>query len=778
MQSDSQSGWRTFPPLDSLLLAAWCALGLGALGGCGAPTPASHQGAAATSPGPKTTARETVPLYSDGWFDDSGFAIATQFEAPMSDPESLAEVGTARARRTARGIERLTSQLARHRSLTPEDRVHAARIHLMIGGLHMFDGRFDEAKRHFEQARAIHPAEPALFAANVEALLGVASLRQGETENCIACKNESSCIFPLAQEAVHQRPSGSREAIRHFTAYLRQRPDDLGIQWLLNIAYMTLGEYPENVPGELRLPLEPFASRVEVGKFTNIATRVGLNVRGENMAGGCIVDDFNGDGLLDLVTSNSDPGEGAAIYLNRGDGWFEDHTASSGLETQIGAANASQADFDNDGHLDLLLLRGGWESPKRPSLLRGRGDGTFDDVTPSAGLAEPIACQAGAWGDFNNDGWLDLYLVGEFDHSRPRLENRGRLYRNNRNGTFTDIAVGAGVHNDRWGKGAAWGDFDNDGWLDLYVSNNGQPNRLYHNNGNGTFTDVAEAMQVTEPLRSFACWFWDYDNDGWLDLYVCNFGDSLSDVVRSHLGRPTSGERPRLYRNLQGQAFQDVTREVGLDRVLVSMGSNFGDLDNDGFLDIYIGTGRPEYRYVVPNVLFLNLAGTRFEDVTLSSGTGHLQKGHGVGFGDWDRDGDVDLFVQAGGASPGDRAFNLLFQNPGHGRHWLNVKLVGTRTNRAAIGARVRVDLPGDPAGRPPASRHRQIGSGSSYGGNPMATTIGLGDADKIEAIEVFWPVSKTRQVVRDVPIDRFITITEGSDQIEILDAPAINLDD
>ena len=148
------------------------------------------------------------------------------------------------------------------------------------------------------------------------------------------------------------------------------------------------------------------------------------------------------------------------------------------------------------------------------------------------------------------------------------------------------------MRNDRWGKGAAWGDYDNDGDPDLYVSNNCEPNRLYRNNGDGTFTDVAVSLGVTEPLASFSCWWWDYDNDGRLDLFVAGFANnSLSDIVRSHLGRSAKGERPRLFHNEGPAGFRDVTNEAGLDRVLVVMGSNFGDIDNDGFLDIYLATG-------------------------------------------------------------------------------------------------------------------------------------------------------------------------------------------
>jgi hypothetical protein len=347
------------------------------------------------------------------------------------------------------------------------------------------------------------------------------------------------------------------------------------------------------------------------------------------------------------------------------------------------------------------------------------------------------------------------------------------LYRNRGDGTFEDVADRAGVRNDRNAVGAAWGDYNQDGFPDLYVSNLGAPNRLYRNRGDGTFEDVAPRLGVTGPTHSFACWFWDHDNDGRLDLFVCPYGATLNDVVRDLLGEPTTGERPRLYRNRGDEGFQDVTRDVGLDRVLLPMGCNYGDIDNDGYLDLYLGTGRPAYSYLMPNVLLRNHEGRVFEDVTTSSGTGHLQKGHGVAFADWDRDGDADLIVEAGGATPGDQAHNVVFQNPGHGHHWLRVRLIGTRSNAAALGARIRVDLAG-PDG-PIGSRFRWISAGSSFGGNPLAPTIGLGTGTRITGLEVIWP-SGGRRTFSEVPIDRSIEIREGEDDFQVLDETPIPL--
>ncbi len=653
-------------------------------------------------------------------------------------------------------------------------------VYRQLAFVALYEGDHDEAATWLERSLELSrtPGAPTMIRANMMALLGINALRRGEQENCIGCVGPSSCIFPIAREAVHTRPSGSREAVRWFSAYLDEWPGDLRVRWLLNIAAMTLGDY-EKVPPRFRIPVEPFRSKLDLGRFENVALDAGLLARGPDLAGGCIFDDFTGDGRPDLFTTSFDVVRGATLYVNRGDGRFEDRSATAGLDDQVYALNLTRADYDNDGRLDVLLLRGAWEKPARMSLLRNKGDGVFEDVTVAAGLGVPISTESAAWGDYDDDGRLDLFVCGEYrtgadldsveksaHRADPDPRNHCRLYRNQGDGTFVDVADEAGVRNDRWAKGSAWGDYDDDGRLDLFVSNMEGAARLYRNRGDGTFVDVAPALGILGPPHGFTCTFWDYDDDGRLDLLVGDYSSNLSEVVADYLGLPVQSEdHAHLYHNLGAGGFREVSREAGLARPMPVMSLNAGDLDNDGDLDLHLGTGWMSLSGLVPDLTYANVGG-RFEDVTDSTGTGHLQKGHGVSFADWDDDGDLDFFVVLGGGYPGDRGYNALFQNPGHGRHWLKVKLIGTRTNRSAIGARIRVDLTGPGGTR---SIHRVIGNNGSFGGNSLVESIGLLDAKSVDSLSVTWPTSRTTQTFHHLAADQAIEITEGNDRPKVV---------
>ena len=594
---------------------------------------------------------------------------------------------------------------------------------------------------------------------------GLTALRCGETENCVLCRGESSCIFPILPAAVHTNPLGSRQAIEHLTEYLGHFPKDLEVRWLLNIAHMTLGEYPNKVDPNYVISLNEYLhNEFDIGKFREIGHDVGIDR--SNMAGGAILEDFDNDGLLDFVVTSMDPTQPMAFYRNKGDGTFEDRTKAAGLLGQLGGINCFQTDYNNDGHMDIFVQRGSWLLQPMPiSLLRNNGNGTFTDVTREAGLGEPVSSHSGLWADFDNDGFLDLFLCCE--------NGPNRLYHNKGNGTFEEVAAKAGVQGrGEFTKAAAWLDFDNDGYPDLFVNNIKGPSQLFHNNRDGTFSDVTISMGIKGPFQGYTCWAFDYDNDGWIDIFATSYARNLPDVINGMTGQPHKSDSNKLYRNLQGKGFQDVTKEAGLDQVFSTMGANFGDFDGDGYLDFYLATGDPNLYMIVPNRMFKNVAGKRFSEVTTSARTGHLQKGHGTACGDWKRDGNIDLFVQMGGAVPGDSYHNLLFLNPGHDNQWLTVKLVGKKTNRAAMGARIKVVT----AGEKPLTIHRHVTPGGNFGGSPLQQTIGLGKADKVALLEIHWPTSGTTQVFHDVPVNQALEVTEFATNYRKLDWKPIKL--
>ncbi|MBX3373301.1 MAG: CRTAC1 family protein [Phycisphaeraceae bacterium] len=612
-----------------------------------------------------------------------------------------------------------------------------------------------------------------------------AHLRQAEVQNCVQRHNRDCCIFPLRGGAIHTVREPAISAKQDLVRYLdllypgiqqdpqRQERVASGV-WLLNIVCMALDEYPQGVPEKYRIPPAAFESEYDIGRFVDVAPQLGVDTF--DLAGGTIVDDFDGDGLLDIVSSTCDPGGPLKAFRNRGDGTFEDVAARWKLDEQLGGLNLVGVDFNNDGRLDIFVLRGGWlfqDGEVRNSLLRQNADGTFTDVTREAGLLKPVApTQTSAWADFDNDGWLDVYIGHE---ARTLMDGSSQpyssvMYRNNQDGTFTDVTASAGVANDRYCKGVAAGDFDNDGHMDIYVSNIGV-NRLYRNNGDMTFTDVAPQAEVTHPEgRSFATWFFDYDNDGRLDIFVAGYSASIAHLTVQALGASDGAVRPRLYRNLGEGRFMDVTDATGLGRAMLPMGANFGDFDNDGWLDMYLGTGDPGYESLMPNIALRSNRGLNFQDITQSSGLGHLQKGHGIAFADIDNDGDQDIYHQLGAFYPGDQFKNGLYVNPGHGNRFVAIDLVGTRSNRMAVGARVKVTIV-TPDGR--RELHRAAGSVSSFGGSPRRIEVGLERATVIESIEVWWPTSRTRQTFTSVPVDSFIRITEGEDAYETL-APVV----
>lgn len=630
------------------------------------------------------------------------------------------------------------------------------RLYEKLGNLAAYNGDMEQAIKKLETAYRLLNDSIDFYPNGqqvkrfLEEEIGVAYLRQGELQNCQMNHNAEMCILPLSVLARHKLTAGAEKAIEYFKKHLESDPNNLEVRWLLNLAYMALGKYPNEVPKAQLLPPAAFESKESIGRFPDVAAAAGIEVVGN--AGGMVADDFDNDGLLDVMLSGADPCESLHYYHNNGDGRFSDWTARAGLAEQLGGLNCVQTDYNNDGWLDLFVMRGGWDYPMRNSLLKNNGDGTFTDVTPQSGLDGGVyRTHTAVWADFDNDGFLDVFIGHELEPSQ--------LFRNKGDGTFEDVSHAAGVDKVAFTKGANWGDYDNDGYTDLYVSNFGEDNFLYHNNRNGTFTEVGKSLHVEKPLMSFPCWFFDYDNDGFLDIFVASFMPSMSEVVRGFLGLAPQAETMKLYRNTGKGGFQDVTKAVGLDRVVPTMGANFGDLDNDGYLDFYLGTGAPSYAALMPNYMFRNHDGKKFVDITSSTGTGHLQKGHGVAFSDVNNDGNQDVLINLGGAVPGDKYNKALFANPGQGNNWLSLKLTGVKTNRAAIGARIKAVVEEAP-GRL-AARYLVVTSGGSFGASSLTKSIGLGKAGLVKELEIYWPASNTRQLFRDVAVNQAIEIKE-----------------
>ncbi len=691
-----------------------------------------------------------------------------RYPKPNGWEQDLQKVCEIRSKSLAYGIAGLQRQLADPQTAVSRNAVDLIQIHYALAQIEAYQGDMDRAVEQWEAAYDIASRQVPAGIPQLTEVLGVAYLHKAEMENDVYRDPGERCIFPPRQAGCFRNGKDSQKAIEYFTAYLAlkpQRPDTVQVRWLLNLAYMTLGKYPAGVPRKYAIEPSAFASQEPMGRFTDVAPAIGLGFT--SMAGGVVVDDFENNGLLDILVSSYDVCQPLRYFHNNGDGTFTDRTAQAGLSGQLGGLNMIQADYNNDGCMDVLVLRGAWEFPERKSLLRNNCDGTFTDVAGEAGLAEPATqTQTAVWTDINDDGLLDLFVGNENAPSQ--------LFLNKGDGTFQDVSHASGIDRVAFTKGVTAADYDNDGYPDLFVSNLSGKNFLYRNNRNNTFSEVSRLAEVSQGPPSFATWFFDYDNDGWPDLFVASYSFSTDETIRGYLGLPTHAGTMKLYRNLGNGTFQDVTEKTRLNKVNTPMGANFGDLDNDGYLDIYLATGGPEYGALAPKMLLRNHDGDYFADVTASSGTGDLHKGHGVSFADLGNNGQEDLLVSIGGATPGDAHQFRVFANPGNKNDWIAVKLVGVKSNRAGIGTQIKLTVKNGK--NPPRSIYRTVGSGGSFGANPIEQHIGLGKSAKILRLEVGWPASRTRQVFSRVPSDQFLQVTEFATHYTVLKRKSFTL--
>jgi hypothetical protein len=573
-------------------------------------------------------------------------------------------------------------------------------------------------------------------------LVGIAYMRYGEIENCVKNHNHESCFLPIQGDGVHTLPFGSTQAINEYQIALKEFPDDLEFKYLLNVAYMTLGKYPAEVPKQFLIDPKWFSSKIKFPRYHDIAAEVGLNRNG--LAGGVVMDDFTNDGWDDIVITSWGPHQEMVFYKNNGDGTFTDETKAFGLDGQVGILNLNQADINNDGYLDLFLMRGAWWQKNGDipnTLMLNTGKGRFEDVTLKAGMTKWAPTQTSAWADYNLDGWVDVLVANE---SLPDLQRGIDLYINQKDGTFKLESGAYGLTQNAFFKGCVATYANEDKYPDVYFSALSDSNFLLINqsiSGNNSFAPSVPDVRVGAPYRSFPCWSFDFDNNGYEDLFVSSYSNDQTPAtywMESHLGTVDPAMFPKLYSNQGNMQYKEVGASMGLTEVAFTMGCNFGDINTDGFLDFYLATGNPLYQALVPNKMYLNMDGKRFEDVSYVGGFANIQKGHGVAFGDLDHDGDEDLYVVIGGAVDGDTYFNCLFENPNPDHNnWVVLKLTGTTANKAALGARVAISAQ---EGGKERMIYRVVSSGASFGGNSLSLEVGLRKSTVINKVTVQWP--------------------------------------
>jgi hypothetical protein len=536
-------------------------------------------------------------------------------------------------------------------------------------------------------------------------------------------------------------------------------------------------------------------SSTTVPQFVDVAPQVGLTVSHlaskeqhyivESMGGGVGFFDCDNDGRLDIVVTNGSSVDRyraggdlmVTLYHQGADGKFTNITEQAGLTVKGWGMGVAAADFENDGNLDLFVTGFG-----HSVLYRGLGNCKFEDVTEKAGLGGITGFATGAaWSDYDRDGHVDLsvsrYVHVDMDHlpafgSDEKFcrfkgvlvqcgpwgmpgESGNYLFHNRGDGTFEDVTKKAGMDNPqhRYGLGAIWADYDNTGWPSLFMANDAGPNFLYHNRHDGTFDEVGMLSGVAlgddgQELGSMGVDFADYDHDGKLDLLVTNYTDQVNN----------------LYRNLGGGVFSDMSWPAKLGQPsyrYVKWGAGFVDFDNDGWVDVFVNNGHvyPQVDaipnspgYKEPMQMFRNNHDGTFEDISKASGVFEMppEARRGAAFGDVYNDGNMDILLLNIGEAP-----SLLINKPRNSNHRVGFHLIGTKSNRAAIGARVTLHAAG-------VMQFNEVRSGSSYlSQNDLRLHFGLGAADKLETVEVAWPSGQS-EALRDLPADFIYTITEG----------------
>jgi hypothetical protein len=455
---------------------------------------------------------------------------------------------------------------------------------------------------------------------------------------------------------------------------------------------------------------------------------------------GCAWADYNGDGFQDLFATNNNPNQDTNnfLYLNNGDGTFT-RILDGPVVTDGGSSyGCTWGDFDNNGFPDLFVAN---YYNENNFLYANNGDSTFTKVTQGRIVNDGGNSTGCAWADYDNDGWLDLYVCNR--------DQANFLYHNNGDGTFMRITAGAIATDIANSSGCAWGDYDNDGWLDLVVANSGTPCCLYHNDGNGTFSKITVGPVVTDTSRCNGASWGDMDNDGDLDLMVATGLLGMYNDL--------------LYRNNGDGTFTKITDSPVVNDATWSGGSAWGDFDSDGDLDLFVGG------YDGHNRLYENDGTGTFTSIDTGIVVTDGNYTMGAGWADYDNDGDLDLFTAKNNYFGGSD--NALYRNDGTRNNWLEVRCVGTVSNRSAIGARVQALATIRGAGvRQTREISAQTGGGTS-GQSSLLASFGLGDATVVDTLVVHWP-SGIVQTLTAITANQIITITEPQTAVKERSTP------
>ena len=652
------------------------------------------------------------------------------------------------------------------------------------GRLAFHRGDFDGAIHHLEASvKRWGASEERLF------WLAMAHLRRAEGSNCLDAPPEPGtavrCSLPLRRP--HDRAADARRAAHLFEDLLeRHGSGDPLHRWLFAFSAMAAGDYPRAVPDSLR-PGTAFTDlfdgetarqtrrRHSHLRFEERAADLGLDVH--NAGRGVAVEDFDGDGSLDIVTGGSF--EGLRFFANLSDAHgtrrFEDRTVAAGLGGVTQPHILTAADYDNDGWMDLFVSR----PFHHYVLLRNRGHGHFEDVTRRTGLLDPLppggvaATWVSAWGDVDLDGDLDLFLAQWAFRlpfvrglmARPRMDSTLFI---NHGGRFVDRTEAWGLGpatRDQYFVGATFGDVDGDGFPDLFLSSPLPRTSALFSNREGRSFERSEALPVGPP--GFVAAFVDVDHDGRLDLFQGGFGDARTSTAQAVFGHHPHirSTHSRLFAQTVDGTFEVQPEPVG-GLPMGTMGASYGDLDNDGCHDFYLGTGNPEGWFNLPNLMARGLPDARrctlrTENLSMLEGFGTIQKGHGIVFFDFDGDGDQDIYSSLGGMWPADRWPNQFFVNQSTLSHrWVKLRLRGRHSTRWGVGARLRVEA--ETQDGTPIVRHAVIGNTTGFGSAPYLAHVGLMDAERIRHVDVFWPASRCRVRYASVPLDASTTLDEA----------------